>query len=140
MQNFAACFATPKCKGGTRGHNGEERTSSYISGDGRTQLSGYFAKPDAPEPHPTVLILRGVAGPEDGYTEIADRIAGWGYFAFIHGWKVRGDDPPDAPVKADLTGVMAHLRGRSDVDFESNCSIRLLPWGRACANSCHGTP
>jgi carboxymethylenebutenolidase len=89
---------------------------SYISGDGRTQLSGYFAKPDAPEPHPTVLILRGVAGPEDGYTEIADRIAGWGYFAFIHGWKVRGDDPPDAPVKTDLTGVMAHLRGRSDVD------------------------
>jgi carboxymethylenebutenolidase len=92
-----------------------ERTS-YPSGDGKTSLSGYLAAPDSPGPHPAVLILRGVAGPEDGYTEIADRIAGWGYLAFLHGWKIRGDDPPDAPVKADLGGVMEFLRTRPDVD------------------------
>jgi carboxymethylenebutenolidase len=79
-------------------------------------LTGYCAAPNGPGPHPTVLILRGVAGPEEGYTEIADRIAGWGYLAFIHGWKIRGDDPPDGPVQEDLAGVMAYLRRRNDVD------------------------
>jgi carboxymethylenebutenolidase len=88
---------------------------SYISGDGKTELSGYCAKPEAAGPHAAVLILRGVAGPEDGYIEIANRIAGWGYLALIHGWKIRGDDPPDAPVKADLVGVMTYLRQRDDV-------------------------
>lgn len=89
---------------------------TYLSGDGKTELSGYAAIPDAPGPHPAVLILRGVAGPEDGYTEIADRLAGWGYLGFLHGWKVRGDDPPDTVVTADLAGAMDHLRGRPDVD------------------------
>jgi dienelactone hydrolase len=45
-----------------------------------------------------VLILRGVAGPDDGYTEIAARLAGWGYVALVHGWKVRGSDPTDGLV------------------------------------------
>ena len=89
---------------------------SYMSGDGQTKLAGYLAAPDGAGPNPAVLILRGVAGPEDGYTEIADRIAGWGYLAFLHGWKIRGDDPPDGPVNEDLAGVVAHLRTRDDVD------------------------
>ncbi len=88
---------------------------TYLSGDDKTELNGYVAAPDGDGPHPAVLILRGVAGPEDGYTEIADRLAGWGYLAFLHGWKVRGDDPPDAPVTADLAGAMRYLRGRADV-------------------------
>tara|TARA_A100001037_G_scaffold39623_1_gene30779 strand:+ start:4781 stop:4924 length:144 start_codon:yes stop_codon:yes gene_type:complete len=46
-----------------------------LSGDGETELSGYAAIPESPGPHLAVLILRGVAGPEDGYTEIADRLA-----------------------------------------------------------------
>ena len=89
---------------------------TYPSGGGKTELSGYVAVPDAPEPHPAVLILRGVAGPEDGYTSIADRLAGWGYLGFLHGWKIRGDDPPDTLVSADLSGAMDHLRARPDVD------------------------
>ncbi len=89
---------------------------TYHSGDGKAELSGYIAGPDTGGPHPAILILRGVAGPEDGYTEIADRLAGWGYLAFLHGWKVRGDDPPDAPITADLAGAMAYLRDRTDVD------------------------
>lgn len=89
---------------------------TYLSGDGKTQLSGYVATPGKRGPYPAVLILRGVAGPEDGYTEIADRIADWGYLAFLHGWKIRGDDPPDAPVVADLAGAMSYLRARPDVD------------------------
>ena len=91
---------------------------TYLSGDGRTRLAGYVAAPDGLGPHPTVLILRGVAGPEDGYTEIADRLAGWGYFAFLHGWKIRGDDPPDGPVAGDLAGAVADLLGRVDVDAQ----------------------
>ena len=87
-----------------------------MSGDGETELSGYAAIPESPGPHPAVLILRGVAGPEDGYTEFADRLASWGYLGFLHGWKVRGDDPPDPVVTADLAGAMDHLRARPDVD------------------------
>jgi carboxymethylenebutenolidase len=86
-----------------------ERTS-YPSADGATSIPAYLAAPEGPGPHPAVLILRGVAGPEDGYTEIAERLAGWGYLALLHGWKIRGDDPPDAPIEADLAGALAYLR------------------------------
>lgn len=89
---------------------------TYLSGDGQTTLEGYLAAPDDDGPHPTVLILRGVAGSEDGYLEIAHRIASRGFLAFLHGWKVRGDDPPDTPVKADLAGVVEYLRLRPDAD------------------------
>jgi dienelactone hydrolase len=54
-----------------------------------------------------VLILRGVAGPDDGYTEIAERLAGWGYAAPMHGWKIRGNDPPDDLVSTDMQGAIA---------------------------------
>ena len=87
----------------------------YPSADG-TSIPAYLAAPEGPGPHPAVLILRGVAGPEDGYTEIVERLAGWGYLALLHGWKIRGDDPPDAAVAADLTGALAFLRSLTDVD------------------------
>ncbi|PYM19302.1 MAG: hypothetical protein DMD81_04050, partial [Candidatus Rokuibacteriota bacterium] len=57
-----------------------------------------------------MLILRGVAGPDDGYTEIAERLAGWGYAALMHGWKIRGNDPPDDLVDADTRGAVPYLR------------------------------
>ena len=54
---------------------------SYTSGDGETSIPSYLAVPDRDGPHPTVLILRGVAGPDDGYLEIARRLGEWGYAA-----------------------------------------------------------
>ena len=92
-----------------------ERTA-YPSADGKTSIPAYVAAPQGPGPHPAVLILRGVAGPEDGYTEIAERLAGWGYLALLHGWKIRGDDPPDAAVEADLAGALAFLRSLPAAD------------------------
>ncbi len=89
---------------------------TYLSGDGSTVLEGYVAAPDGPGPHPAVLVLRGVAGPEDGYIEICQRLADWGCLAFLHGWKVRGDDPPDRPVEQDLAGAKRFLFERADVD------------------------
>jgi carboxymethylenebutenolidase len=89
---------------------------TYLSNDDKTELNGYIAAPSSGGSHPAVLILRGVAGPEEGYAEIADRLAGWGYLAFLHGWKIRGDDPPDPPITADLAGALSYLRGRTDVD------------------------
>jgi carboxymethylenebutenolidase len=64
-----------------------------------------------------VLILRGVAGPDDGYTEIALRLAEWGYVALVHGWKVRGTDPMDEPVYADLRGAMTFLGSVGQADL-----------------------
>ena len=92
--------------------------ASYPSGDGKTSIPACIATPEGPAPHPAILILRGVAGPEDGYTEITERLAGWGYLALLHGWKIRGDDPPDAPVEADLAGALAFLRSIPGVDCE----------------------
>lgn len=50
---------------------------TFTSGDGETRVPSYLATPEPPGPHPVVLILRGVAGPDDGYTEIARRLAEW---------------------------------------------------------------
>ncbi|MBM4440228.1 MAG: dienelactone hydrolase family protein [Candidatus Rokubacteria bacterium] len=89
---------------------------SFASGDGVTAIPSYLATPEGAGPHPAVLILRGVAGPDDGYTEIAERLASWGYVALVHGWKVRGSDPPDAVVYDDLKGALAYLRRLAVVD------------------------
>lgn len=89
---------------------------TYTSGDGATAIPSYLATPDGNGPHPTVLILRGVAGPDDGYVEIARRLAGWGYAALLHGWKIRGANPPDTPVYDDLKGALAFLRSADRVD------------------------
>ena len=89
---------------------------TFPSGDGETMVPSYLATPDGDGPHPTVLILRGVAGPDDGYTEIATRLAEWGYVALMHGWKVRGDNPPDPPVYEDMSGALRFLRSVDRVD------------------------
>jgi carboxymethylenebutenolidase len=89
---------------------------TYTSGDGATAIPSYLVTPDGDGPHPSVLILRGVAGPDDGYLEIARRLAGWGYAALLHGWKVRGDNPADAPVYDDLKGALTFLRSVRQLD------------------------
>lgn len=91
---------------------------TFTSGDGSTQVPSYLATPDRDGPHPVVLILRGVAGPEDGYTEIAQRLAEWGYVALLHGWKVRGSDPTDEPVYSDLQGAMTFLQSVAQADLK----------------------
>jgi carboxymethylenebutenolidase len=91
---------------------------TFPSGDGETSVPSYLATPDRAGPHPVVLILRGVAGPDDGYTEIALRLAGWGYMALVHGWKVRGADPADGPVYADLQGAMTFLGSFGQADLQ----------------------
>lgn len=90
---------------------------TFTSGDGETSVPSYLATPDRPGPHPVVLILRGVAGPDDGYTEIARRLAGWGYAALVHGWKVRGSDPVDELVYVDLQGAMTFLGSVGQADL-----------------------
>src|SRR5438309_12059803 len=91
---------------------------SYTSRDAATTIPSYLASPNGDGPHPVVLILRGVAGPDDGYTEIARRLAEWGYVALVHGWKVRGTDPADGLVYADLRGAMTFLRSVSQPDLQ----------------------
>src|SRR5258705_4164054 len=91
---------------------------TFTSGDGETRVPSYLATPDRLGPHPVVLILRGVAGPDDGYTEIARRLAEWGYVALVHGWKVRGSDPTDEHVYADLHGAMTFLGSVDQADLK----------------------
>jgi carboxymethylenebutenolidase len=90
---------------------------TFTSGDGATPIPSYLAIPDGDGPHPAVLILRGVAGPDDGYTEIAQRLADWGYVALMHGWKIRGNDPSDALVYDDLKGAITFLHSVPEADL-----------------------
>jgi carboxymethylenebutenolidase len=90
---------------------------TFTSGDGKTSVPSFLATPDRHGPHPVVVILRGVAGPDDGYTEIAQRLAESGYVALVHGWKVRGSDPADGLVYADLQGAMTFLRSVGEADL-----------------------
>ena len=75
---------------------------SFASGDGVTQIPSYLATPAGGGPYPAVLVLRGVAGPDDGYTEIAERLAGWGYVALVHGWFGGAGSAPDVPMDTDV--------------------------------------
>ena len=86
----------------------------YPSADG-TLIESYFVAPDR-GPAPAIVILRGVAGPDAGYIVIADRLARAGYAALVHRWQVRGDDPSDAVLIADIEAALAFLRGRPEVD------------------------
>jgi len=90
---------------------------TFASGDGATPIPSHLAIPDGDGPHPAVLILRGVAGPDDGYTEIARRLAEWGYVALVHGWKIRGNDPSDALVYDDLKGAISFLHSVIEADL-----------------------
>src|SRR5262245_36673522 len=90
---------------------------TFMSADETTEVPSYLAVPDGGGLHPAVLILRGVAGPDDGYTEIAERLADWGYAALMHGWKVRGNDPPDDLVYADMEGALRFLRSVKEIDL-----------------------
>src|SRR2546430_4740363 len=96
---------------------GRLASRSYPSRDGATTIPSYLASPDGDGPHPAVLILRGVAGPDDGYTEIARRLAEWGYVALVHGWKIRGNDPSDALVYDDLKGAITFLHSVTEADL-----------------------
>jgi carboxymethylenebutenolidase len=91
------------------------RYETYRNASDGTSIESYFVAPKA-TPAPAVLMLRGVAGPDSGYTEIADRLAGHSYAALVHKWQVRGDDPADALLIGDVRAALAFLRGRPEVD------------------------
>ena len=88
---------------------------SYKSLLDQAEIRSYFAVP-ANTSAPAVIMLRGVAGPDDGYTKIADQLAGHGYAALVHKWQVRGNDPTDAQMLADIRGAIKFLKTHSGVD------------------------
>lgn len=65
---------------------------------------------------PAVLLLRGTAGPMDGYIEIARRVSDWGYHALVHDWQVRGNNPSDADVLLDLAAAFDFIATHPNID------------------------
>ncbi|MCC6472149.1 MAG: dienelactone hydrolase family protein [Burkholderiales bacterium] len=82
---------------------------TYASGDG-TRIRSYFNAPAGAAGG--VMLLRGVAGPDSGYTEIAERLAESGFAALVHGWQARGNDPQDAVLLADIEAGLAFMAAR----------------------------
>lgn len=93
---------------------------SYTASDG-VDIPAYLANPETGSPRPVVVVLRGVAGGDEGYTEIAARLASWGYVALVHGWQCRGSNPTDAEIESDLDAALAFLRGVPAADTEGIC-------------------
>lgn len=83
--------------------------------EGGAVIRSYLVIPPGGTKPPGVLILRGVAGPDDGYIEIANRFREAGYGVLVHGWPVRGDDPPDKQVLADASAALDYLASREDL-------------------------
>lgn len=98
---------------------------TYLSPLDGSEIRSYYTTPrGALVPPPAVLMLRGVAGPNDGYTEIADRLCAAGYAALVHHWQARGNDPDDDTLIADIRGAIAFLKARPDTD-----AARLAVYG-----------
>lgn len=85
---------------------------SYRGGDG-IEFKSYYASPA--QPRCGVIMLRGVAGPDSGYTEIADRLAAVGYAALVHAWLVRGSDMDDATLVADVQAAASFMHARAEL-------------------------
>jgi carboxymethylenebutenolidase len=65
-----------------------------------------------------MLILRGVAGPMEGYKQIAETVSSWGFHALVHDWQVRGNEPDDADLESDLSQAFKYIESRPDVHAE----------------------
>ena len=85
---------------------------TYKGPDG-TEIKSYYVAPD--DPRGAVMLLRGVAGPDSGYTEIADRLSAEGFAALVHTWQVRGNDVEDAPLLGDIGAAIGFLKGRKEL-------------------------
>lgn len=71
--------------------------------DGTTECAGFIAMPDAPGPHPAVLIAHNWAGQTDADNAIAGKLAALGYIGIaidVYGKGVRGD------LQGDNSGLM----------------------------------
>jgi carboxymethylenebutenolidase len=88
---------------------------TYTSADDGAEIRSYFVASKLGRA-PAAIILRGVAGPDDGYTSIADQIAEAGFPCLVHRWQVRGDDPGDDQLIGDLKSAISYLASRDDVD------------------------
>lgn len=86
---------------------------TYPSKLDEAEIKSYFTAP--PEAQGAVILLRGVAGPDSGYTEIADRLSDAGFAAMVHTWQVRGNDVEDATLVADIESAIAFLKGRPEI-------------------------
>jgi dienelactone hydrolase len=83
---------------------------TYASRIDGKEIRSYFVSP--PKAAGVVILLRGVAGPDSGYTEIADRLAGEGVAGLVHTWQVRGNDLDDATLVGDLASAIEFVQAR----------------------------
>jgi dienelactone hydrolase len=82
----------------------------YTSHNSSTVIQSYLGLPNLIDSRPVVIVLRGVAGGDEGYIEIADRISSWGYVTLVHGWNCRGTNPSDETMHKDFKGAIEFLR------------------------------
>ncbi|MGE0875354.1 MAG: dienelactone hydrolase family protein [Burkholderiales bacterium] len=86
----------------------EPRLVNYAGAPGQS-IRSYLSLPDGGDSRPAIVVLRGVAGGDEGYIEIASRLSDWGYVTLVHGWHGGGSNPSDDLVLGDLQGAFDYL-------------------------------
>ncbi|HMA05873.1 MAG TPA: dienelactone hydrolase family protein [Methanomicrobiales archaeon] len=84
---------------------------------GERNYPAYFAAPDSPGKHPALVLLHSFKGLEQGYRELADRIAGDGFAVVAPGWQAQGKQPPDPDVAGVIRGSLTYLSRRPEADM-----------------------
>ena len=87
----------------------------YPGGYGLAEINSWWASAGEARA-PAMLILRGVAGPMEGYKQIAETVSSWGYHALVHNWQVRGNEPDDADIESDLAQAFKYIENHPHVD------------------------
>jgi len=83
---------------------------------GGKQYASYVSAPAGTGQKPAILLIHSFNGLEQGYKDMADKIAAQGFVVLAVGWQTFEKSPTDATVGQLVKDGMAFLKARPDVD------------------------
>jgi carboxymethylenebutenolidase len=109
---LSGCTST---EGGERGTGAMTGTVVQIESGGQ-RYPAYVSSPAGGGRHPAVVLIHSFNGLEQGYRDMADRLASEGYVVIAPEWQTYGQSPGDAVVEQLVRDTISYLGTRADVD------------------------
>lgn len=88
-----------------------------ITSEGK-EYPAYTAAPAEEGEYSAVVLIHSFNGLEQGYQDMADRMAADGFVVVAPQWQTYSRSPPDQEVEALVRSGISYLEGRDDVDSE----------------------
>jgi carboxymethylenebutenolidase len=88
-----------------------------ITSEGK-EYPAYTAAPAEEGEYSAVVLIHSFNGLEQGYQDMADRMAADGFVVVAPQWQTYSRSPPDQEVEALVRSSISYLEGRDDVDSE----------------------